>query len=110
MRKYNYLIFQLSICVLAVFFFAFFQISIVNWRISGYNFCHTWQTLISDQLLLIIFIDACVFTIICLIWLWQDLHKNKIKKWWKFFVFIGTIFWGIPIFLLYLVFGRKKDR
>lgn len=110
MRKSSYPIFKISICVLAVCFFAFFQISIVNWKISGYNFSHTWQTLMSDQLLRISFVDACAFTIVCLIWLWQDLHKNKIHKWLKYIVFIGTIIWGIPIFLLYLAFGRKKDR
>lgn len=109
MQKNKYLILQISICILAVCLFVFFQINIVNWKISIYDFGHTWQSLMSDQLLLICFVDACVFTIICLIWLWQDLHKNNIHKGLKYVIFIGTLIWGVPIFLLYLAFGRKKN-
>ncbi len=85
----------------------FFQIGIILWYSSDHSIIDSVRILTQDWLLLITFIDAGFFTIICICWLISDLRNNRNKsnlKW----VWLGlTIIFGAPIVMFYLFSERR---
>jgi len=86
---------------------AFFQVGIILWHNSGRTINDFFAVITQDWLLLITFVDAGFFTMICIGWLIYDLKKNRSNsnlKW----AWLGlTLIFGSPIVMFYLFTERR---
>ena len=86
---------------------AFFQVGIILWYNSARTINDFVRAITQDWLLLITFIDAGFFTMICIGWLIYDLNKNRTKSNFKW-VWLGlTLIFGSPIVMFYLFTERR---
>jgi hypothetical protein len=89
--------------------FCFINYGFIQWLNSGHTFIDVLKTLTQDWLLLITVVDACLFTLLCFIWLFADMKKRGFSSLKKAFIFLSVIFTGISAFFIYLAF-RPKTR
>ncbi len=82
--------------------FLFSSYGFNRWLHSGHSMATVWETATHDWLLLITFIDACAFSILCLLYLWRDATRRHLPAGRKAAWLTGTLLFGVPVFLLYL--------
>ncbi len=85
-----------------VLYFLFFSYGFYQWLYSGHTLATVWETVTHDWLLLITFIDAGAFTLLCLLYLWRDATRRGLSPGPKAAWLTGTLLIGVPVFLLYL--------
>jgi hypothetical protein len=87
--------------------FCFINYGFIQWLNSGHTFTDVWKLLTQDWLLLITVVDACLFTLLCFIWLFADMKKRGFGLFKKFFVFLSVMLTGTSAFFIYLAFRSK---
>jgi hypothetical protein len=93
----------------AIVLFLFSSYGFYQWLQSGDTLLTVWETLTRNWLLLITFVDAGVFTILCLFFLWRDASRRGLRPGRKIGWLSGTLLLGAPVFLLYLVDREKRS-
>ncbi len=91
----------------AAAFFVYEQFALVHWMQQFGTMlnamAHAWGALQSNPLLFLVWNDMGIFTVIVLVWLWQDIRsRGQSLLWW-----LATVVFGSPAVLVYL--ARHPD-
>jgi hypothetical protein len=96
-----------TVLAIGLLLMMFFQIGIIRWYNSGRTINDFVSAITQDWLLLITFIDAGFFTILCIGWLIYDLNKNRNASNLKWIWLALTLVFGSPIVMFYLFTERR---
>ena len=98
----------------AALFFAWQNVATFQWLHAHGGVApglrHAWAALLDDRLVLLVFLDAGVFTLCALVWLWGDLRRRLTSTSRRALWFGATVLVGSPVFLLYLASRPREDR
>jgi hypothetical protein len=101
---------KLLLLTAAILLFAFYNYGFFRWLQSHHNFSDVWRAVRSDWFLSVTVLDMGIFSLLCLIWLWRDMHKRSWPFGKRVLMLLATLVTGVVVPLLYLAFRRPPGE